>query len=563
MGKPDVTWPEGRLLPRGGSRSGAGGFRGEARGVAALFPLSRLLSRALARGTARASAWASALCLLSLLLAPAAAARAAELKVGGEFQVYQNMNTNWTLQSSRQRDEYADGNTVDQRLRLAFEFAAREDLKAVMELQMGSNSWGQGSLGLGQSDARPGGTFAPMVRQLSIDTVIPGTPLSLKAGYMDFVLASGFAGSPVLEDSSVGAVVFTLPMAGEDLAATFGYLRLWDTFNATAGAAGRTPPRDCHLDGAFLTLPLALGEGVRITPYTLFTWGGRASLSAAMHLSSGNGDAGRVQGLLSPGLEVEEGNGGHVFEGSFTAWWAGLAAKADLGQGFWLAGDLIHGRMSQAWQVNERRGWFADLAAGVKGVEFAGATLDPMVFLAWSSGEDGRTSNGSERMPVLDNYFSVGSFYFTGSAFGNGDMGNQNDQIGFWTAGVSLKHISWFEGLSHDVHVLYIRGTNSHKLLSEPGLPAIRQWDGDFAYAMGSKGGFLTDRDGLWEMDLNTEYKVAEGLRAILELGWIRQYLDRDTWNGYYARGGAPSSASPRFLGVDATKVVCGLIYEF
>ena len=559
MGKPDVIRPEGRPLPSGGSRSAAGDFRRAARVLAALFPLVGALSRASVGVPVRALV----LCLLSCLLAPALPARAAELKVGGEFQVYQNMNTNWTLQSSRQRDEYADGNTVDQRLRLAFEFAAREDLKAVMELQMGSNSWGQGSLGLGQGDARPGGTFAPMVRQLYIDTAIPGTPLGLKVGYMDFVLASGFAGSPVLEDSSAGAVVLSLPLAGEDVAATLGYLRLWDTFNATAGAAGRTPPRDCHLDGAFLTLPLALGAGLTVTPYTLFTWGGRASLSAAMHLSSGDGDAGRVQGLLSPGLDVEEGNGGHVFEGSFSAWWAGLAAKADLGQGFWLAGDVIHGRVSQAWQVNERRGWFADLAVGLKGAEVAGATLDPMLFLAWSQGEDGRTSNGSERMPVLDNYFSLGSFYFTGSAFGNGDMGNQNDQIGFWTAGVSLKHVSWFEGLSHDVHLLYIRGTNSHKLLTEPGLPALRQWDGEFAYGMGSKGGFLTDRDSLWEMDLNTEYKVAEGLRAILELGWIRQYLDRDTWNGYYARGGAPSSVSPRFLGVDATKVVCGLIYEF
>ncbi len=500
------------------------------------------------------------ICLLALLagLFPQAVP-AAELKTSGEFQVSQNLNSHWSFQSSRQGAPYQDADTIDQRLRLSFDFVASDDLKAVMELQFGTNSWGQGGLALGQGDATTAGSFGSMVRQIYIDAAIPDTRARIKVGYMDFALASGFAGSPVLEDSSAGVAMLTLPLAGEDVAATVGYLRLWDTFNAT----GHVPPRDCHMDGAFATLPLVLSPSVTLTPYALVAWGGRNSLSTAVRLSEGEGDAGKVQGLLTPGLTLVEEDNGLAFGGSVSAWWAGLAGKFKLTEDLWLAADLIHGRMNQGWRVNERQGWFTDLGLGVKGATLAGATFDPMVFFAWSGGEDANIDNGSERMPVLDNYLSLGSFYFTGSAFGPGDMGNQNDQMGFWTLGLSLKHITWFEGLSHDVHVLYIRGTNSHELLENPALPHIRQWDGDFSYLMGSRGGFLTDRDSLWEFDLNTSYKVFEKLTAVLELGYIKQAMNQETWNAYFARGGAPSADSPRFKGVDAQKLALGLIYEF
>lgn len=493
-----------------------------------------------------------------LLTALPSLARAAEIKATGEFQAVQSLSRNWNFQSSRHRGSYQDENSISQRLRLGLDFLADEDLKATVELQMGTSSWGQGGLGLGQGDAAPTGSFSPMVRQAFIETVLPDTDITLRAGYMDFALASSFAGSPLLEDSSAGALVLSMPLVEDALSITAGYLRPWDTFNAT----GQVPPRDTAMDAVFLTLPMEAGESLALTPYALFAWGGRSSLSQALVLSEGDGDGGLARGLMAPGLKLAA-SPDHSFDGGFTAWWTGLSANIREGDHFWVGLDLIRGQFGQGWKANSRQGWFADLGLGWKGLEIGPLTLDPVVFAAWSSGEDADPANGSERLPVLENYFSVGSFYFEGSSFSTGDMGNQNDQIGFWTVGLSLKDITWTERLSQDIHVLYIRGTNSHRLLESAALPASRQWDGDYAFGTGSQGGFLTDKDSLWEFDLNTSFQVYEELTAVLELGWIRQGLNREVWNSYYARGGDPGTALPRFKGTDATKMMLGMIYEF
>jgi hypothetical protein len=104
--------------------------------------------------------------------------------------------------------------------------------------------------------------------------------------------------------------------------------------------------------------------------------------------------------------------------------------------------------------------------------------------------------------------------------------------------------------LSHDLNILYAKGTNSADYLKNTvNLRGVN-------YA-----GFLTEKDSLWEVDLNSRYKIYDELTAYLYLGYINSHFDTATW-GASAVTNAGNIAASGSSG-NAYKVGVGLNYFF
>ncbi len=164
------------------------------------------------------------------------------------------------------------------------------------------------------------------------------------------------------------------------------------------------------------------------------------------------------------------------------------------------------------------------------------------MFFVYTSGEDDDADNGSERMPALKTRnWAAGSFWFGGDTLLSGSNGYLNTEMGFWALGLSLKDISFIEKLSHTITGMYVQGTNDK---------ATAGWTiGATGLDFVSYGHSLTEEDHIIEFDLNNSYKLYDELTLSLDLGYIVNGYDKDTWAGIERE--------------DAFKLSTGLAYSF
>ena len=167
----------------------------------------------------------------------------------------------------------------------------------------------------------------------------------------------------------------------------------------------------------------------------------------------------------------------------------------------------------------ERQGWLAKAL-----VEYKMDWGTPGIFGWYASGDDGNVKNGSERMPSL-----VATGNFT-SFMGDGNLGwvNQDYNLsyaGTWGLGLQLRDMSFLEDLSHTFRVAYWGGTNSTSMVKY--MKNAYDWnDGTSNY----DGPYLTTEDGLVEFNLVNSYKIYENLEMNLELDYLVNCMDNDTW---------------------------------
>lgn len=175
----------------------------------------------------------------------------------------------------------------------------------------------------------------------------------------------------------------------------------------------------------------------------------------------------------------------------------------------------------------QRQGWLVKALIGYN--------LDwgtPGIFGWYASGDDGNIKNESERMPSVCPYTFLTSFMGDGNlAWGpGGDFLDLNDSLaGTWGAGLQLADISFTEKLTHTLRVAYWGGTNS---------PAMVKYM-DTAYAWEStnnhfEGPYMTSNDGLLEFNLVNIYKMYENFNINVELGYIANFMDDNTWKKNY-----------------------------
>jgi hypothetical protein len=165
-------------------------------------------------------------------------------------------------------------------------------------------------------------------------------------------------------------------------------------------------------------------------------------------------------------------------------------------------------------------------------VDYTGLSMmTPEIFFAYSSGENGNSSKGSgksERMPVAGSpqNWALGSFWLQGSNSLISDSlgGDTGSNLGFWALGLSLKDIKFFDKISHTANVIYFKGTNNVDYLKQQSLT------GTSAVNSATYGQFLTTKDSLWEVDLNTKYQMYDELALHLQLGYINTSFNKDAW---------------------------------
>ena len=182
--------------------------------------------------------------------------------------------------------------------------------------------------------------------------------------------------------------------------------------------------------------------------------------------------------------------------------------------------DLVRGN-------SKREGWLVKAL-----VEYKMDWGTPGIFGWYASGDDGNVKNGSERLPSIAGAGNFTSFMGDGNlAWGTGYNFYDNNltYAGTWGVGLQIADVSFVEDLKHTFRVAYWGGTNSPSMVKYMGSAVA--WNETTAK---QDGPYLTTNDGLLEFNLVNSWQIYENLEANLELGYIINMMDKDTWDKSY-----------------------------
>ena len=486
--------------------------------------------------------------LAVLVLSFASVAQAADIKATGTF----NVESTWT--NSLDFNTMSKDQTfhIEQRIRTAFQFIANENLKGVLDLQIGSQAWGNGfyQVSAGRTPNTTGtGSLAAgngniMLRKGYIDFKWPGTKVNFLVGYQTVSLPAAFGGGSAILDDQVGAAIVSAPIT-DNLSILAGYARPYDanTYGATAAVNGHGTSADV----AFAALPVTL-KGFSIVPFGAFMYAGAQAAAA-------NTGATSQLGFSSSGSNASVGTRGY---------WGGVAFTMTAFEPFKVMADFNYGKATYSNYTladssdGGRQGWLFDFAVDYTGLSM----MTPEFFFVYMSGEKGFHKDKSGRMPIMGNpqswtvnnsfFFGDRNFIsgFSSTTAGASYSGSTRNVAGFWTTGVSLKDVKLVDNFTHQVNLMYIKGTNDSDYV-KTGTASLRPG--------ANYGAMLTDKDHLWEIDLNTKYKVYDGLTLNLDLGYINASIDKDTWRFVNANYGNNNDV----LVSNAYRIALGMAYSF
>jgi hypothetical protein len=426
--------------------------------------------------------------LAAFILGTVGVAQAVEIKAKGvwrvHFDYYPTTRPDPFFNENVKHDKYL----ASQRMRTIFEFVASENLKGVLQLEIGNLRWG----GPGGGALNADGTNVK-TKHAYLQFKLPSTDVDVKAGIQGVSLPSTL-GSHILA-ADVGALVASVPF-NDMVGLTLGYARPYDLFKITPtdpqftmidkifaiasdGEVGATSQKfDDEVDVFMGILPVAM-DGINLNPFVVYSrWG--------KDFTGYNKNA--------------------------NMWHAGLNFAVTMLDPIVIKGDFNYGTVK--WDDNfKQSGWIADLA-----VEYKMDMVTPQVFFAYESGE-GSDSSDSKRMPVIGNdggAFGVGQATKWATSFADGTyvrtllaeldpMSYQvrEGAVGLWLAGAALRNITFMDDLSHELVFSYAKGTND---------------ENSFAA--------MTKKDNFWEVDFNTKYQMYENLALILELTYLKVSLD-------------------------------------
>jgi len=500
-----------------------------------------------------------AIALLGLMvLGMTATASAADIKATGTWNIEASLqNADFLSKGAVSEDKTFN---IEQRMRTAFQFIANENLKGVLDLQIGTSNWGNGlySLGAGRAAGTVTANQAPagsgvgasnaagngniMLRKAYLDFKWPGTKANFLVGFQTVALPVAFGGGSAIFDDPAAAAIVTTPVT-DNVTVLAGYSRLFDSNLSSTATAGSLTGSGTSTDVAFAAVPIDF-KGVNITPFAAYAYAGKDTYASGI-------GAPPLPGFASGNNSVNQ---------SMRAYWGGVAATVTTLDNFKFMADFNYGKATynNVQTANKgRSGWLADVAVDYTGLQM----LTPSAFFVYSSGEKGNSTDGgqsgSNRMPVVGNpeNWAVGSFFFGDPNFLPGSTGFIRNVIGFWTIGVSLKDIKLIDKFSHTAHVLYVKGTNDKRFLTENGGGNLNT-----VADLANYGGFLTTKDSLWEVDFNTKYIIYDELAVNLDLGYINANFDKDVWG---ASSKTNAADYQNYGSKDAYSARLGLAYSF
>jgi hypothetical protein len=482
-----------------------------------------------------------------LLLASVSMSFGMEMKARGYWWIEAQMKQGWDFLGKGATSEEKPFN-LEQKLRTQFQFIADENLRGILDTQIGAANWGNGLFGIGAgrsavantSGANTAGNGNIMLRKAYIEYRWPNTRTNISLGFQTVTLPAAFGGGSAILDDQVAAAVVSAPIT-DNVSILAGYARPYDANSSSSTTTGPLTGSGTAADVVFAAVPVTF-KGFNITPFAAYANVGATAVS-------GNG-AGTAAGFAGPNSSAGEG---------IRAYWGGVAATVTALDNYKFMADFNYGKAtynSPAAQSGKggRSGFLFDIAVDYTGLSM----MTPEIFFTYSSGENGNSSQGggSERMPMLGvpQNWTIGSFFFgerleLGGSINN-TAGYTVNTLGYWAAGLSLKNIKVFDKFSHDINLLYAKGTNDKEYLYESG-GTVRNAN----YA-----GFLTTKDSLWEVDFNTRYNIYDELTLLVYTGYIHANFDKDVWGGSSVTNAADINS---YATSNAYKLGVGLNYFF
>ena len=458
----------------------------------------------------------------------------------GSFTSHQKDNK---ASNHNRATDTSDAFSAMQRVRLQLDAVASEALSGTVYFEIGDTTWGRnatgGALGADQNVVE--------LKNAYIDWMVPNTALKFRMGIQTITMPNVAGGSAVLDDDVAGIV------ASYQFNENVGLTAVWarpfnDNWAGDGSTSGhwRQDGRNGYLDNVdmfALMVPLTF-DGVKVTPWAMYGMIG-ANAWDAMDAGWDGSNGNFPQYTMRPypyayNWANQLGNVGDINTSKAygAAFWAGLPIALTLWDPLNIEVDINYGYIesmgrfdvqqmnSRDWRRGDtkREGWLVKAL-----VEYKLDWGTPGIFGWYSSGDDGNVKNGSERMPTLSGCGNFMSFMGDGNyGWGDGRLYDKNlTYAGTWGIGLRIHDMSFVEDLKHSFRVAYWGGTNSPAMAKYVG--SSWGWDNGTG-----EGPYLTTNDGLLEFNLVNSYQIYENLEANLELGYIVNMVDDDTWKRSY-----------------------------
>ncbi len=474
------------------------------------------------------------LLLMAVLLPCAPSIAGTEVRMTGDARIHANffLMQNFTGWDYNGR-QTADPLTIWERFRLRADFTASEGLSFRFSVRLNNTPWGSGTFTVDNPQV------ALEVYQAYLRFVWPGTDVKITAGLQntDLPVSSGyFNANPVLGGTRSAALIVSVPVVDDKLSVNAGFSRLLDSNRDFDPTTTQTPD---ELDLYFLTVPITL-EGFDITPWAALGVVGSGANFQTLAGGPGLDDTIGANVLSSGFRAAPQGwrNGQNAFL------WVGSSLSVKALDPFVFHADAVYGQGAFADRGKSRRGGlFLDAAAEYSGWSFA----TPKVSFWWSTGEDGSTRNGSERLPVLvDSWGPGNTFLFNSSQeLANGTLGI--NPMGTWGFSATLDNMSFVKNLTHRATFAYVRGLNSLRAV----LDGFALWGVCSYFQMGRD---LIEDQYVMAVTLDHSYEINENLRLVAETGWA---------HGYFTKPNFCRRHVHQALSGDPWKVSVGAVYRF
>ena len=475
-----------------------------------------------------------------MLLGAASGARAIDFKASGEWLVGFGLGDGSLIKDvNDQKRHHDDTFNAGQRIRLQLDAVASETLSGTVFFEIGDQMWGQSESGgaLGADS-----TSVVKLKNAYIDWMVPNTDLKLRMGLQAVALPNVAGGSAIM-DGDAAAVVASYQF-NENVGLTALWMRpLNDNYtgtNADGEAYGNGYKNYLdNMDLFALMLPLKF-DGVVLTPWAMYGLQGKNTRFNEGGVETADGALNVTLPGYYPGMNFGPGGLGHTGKSYGSMFWAGLPVaitafdplniEFDINYGYVEAMgryDVLKRGVESVLGNSKREGWLVKAL-----VEYKMDWGTPGIFGWYASGDDGNVKNGSERLPSIAGSGNFTSFMGDGNlAWGTGYNFYDNNltYAGTWGIGLQIADVSFVEDLKHTFRVAYWGGTNSPSMVKYMGSAVA--WDDTTAV---QDGPYLTTNDGLLEFNLVNSWQIYENLEANLELGYIINMMDRDTWDKSY-----------------------------
>ncbi len=470
---------------------------------------------------------ATLLLTAGMLFGAATGASAIDFKAKGEFLFGFGMTDT---------KFYGHGNGDDfqalQRIRIQLDAVASEYLSGSLNFEIGDQYWGNQSTG----SALGTDGFRVEVKYAYLDWMVPNTELKFRMG-LQWIQNPETAGGPAVFAKDSAGIVANYTF-NDNVGLTAAWIRGYnDNYVSDGNELSDNSNFLDNLDLFMLSVPIK-GNGWTATPWAM---GGMIG----ENLFHGRRPEDRVgysvrTGLGPHNLESVQIDHENPYQGVF---WVGLPVtfsydafnfQLDMNYGATSYGgtyDIAEdGTGNNPVRVDNQRSGFVIKALAEYKMDWG----TPSIMAWYGSGDDGDLRNGSERMPVVapDAWFTSFVADAAWSIADSPDWRNAGydlnlDFTGTWGVALGLSNVSFMDKLSHTFKVAYWRGTNDPKNAKYLDSQAALGQIGDYT----SSAFYLTENDYLVEFNLDSTYQLYKNLSATLQLGYIINGVDEETWN--------------------------------